>query len=103
MVVVGRGTETIGASVVTFFEPTGTNVSTRDVALRTGVKNVVPHSLGRTPTGRIIVYQDVSAIVWDGTVSSGDVADSSRYLALYCSADVIVRLWVWLCLLCARR
>lgn len=94
-VVVGRGTESASATSVLFKDPAGTDVSTRDVALSTGFKNLIPHGLGRALTGRLVTRQDADARVWDDDVDEGDVADPQRYLALRCSADVTVRLWVW--------
>jgi hypothetical protein len=103
LVVVGRGTESVSATQVTFSNPAGTDVSTRDIALQTGLKNVIPHGLGRAMTGRLIVYQSANSWIWDDSVDAGDVAEPERYLALQCTADVTVRLWVWLCLSFAKN
>ena len=71
---------------------------TKDIALKSGLVNVLPHRFGQAPTGRLIVYQSAQAVIWDKEVTALSPAfDPTRYLGLECSSDVTVRLLVFLC------
>lgn len=62
------------------------------VSLSTGDTNAVQHKLGRAPRGWIIVRQRANANIWDSQDAN---VFKTKSLALECSADVIVDLWVF--------
>lgn len=63
-----------------------------DVALVTGSVNSVPHGLGRVLTGWIPARVRAQSTLWDSQASNGQ---ASSTLALNCSANVTVDLWVF--------
>lgn len=52
----------------------------------------VPHMLGRSYQGWIILDQDGSAIIWR---DSGATSDGTKFLPLKTSANVTVNIWVF--------
>ena len=62
-----------------------------DQAITTAVTSV-PHTLGRAYRGWIVVDKQGDARVWRSTASTADV---TKFLALDCSANVTVSLWVF--------
>ena len=62
------------------------------IALDSTVTNYVSHNLGRTLIGWVLVRVRDDSTVWDAQDSNGNRANT---LALECSADVVVDLWVF--------
>lgn len=62
------------------------------VSLSTGGTNAIEHKLGRAPRGYIVVRQRANASIWD---SQDTNIFKTKSLALECSANVIVDLWVF--------
>lgn len=64
----------------------------KSVVLSTGVINAVEHKLGRELSGWIIVRKRANAQVWD---SQDTNIFKTKSLALECSANVTIDLWVF--------
>lgn len=64
----------------------------QSISLSTGGTNAVEHKLGRAPSGWILVRKRSTADVWD---SQDTNIFKTKSLALECSANVIVDLWVF--------
>lgn len=62
------------------------------VKLTTGSVNNVEHKLGRVLQGWQVIGRDSNAQIWD---SQADNVFKAKFLALNCSADVTVNLWVF--------
>lgn len=62
------------------------------ISLSTGDTNAVEHKLGRAPRGWIVVRQRAAASIWDSQDAN---VFKTKSLALECSADVIIDLWVF--------
>jgi hypothetical protein len=62
------------------------------VSLSTGGTNAIEHKLNREPRGWIIVRKRANANVWDSQDAN---VFKTKSLALECSANVTVDLWVF--------
>jgi len=60
-----------------------------NASLVSGQANRVPHGLGRTPNGYIIIYKNDTCDIWD------NANPDSLLFYLNTSADVTVKLWVF--------
>ena len=66
-----------------------------EVALTTGVENLVEHTLGKAVRGWRLVDVQGSATVWRVASPTTTGYDAARHLVLSCSANVTVKLEVW--------
>lgn len=64
----------------------------QNISLTTGATSSIEHKLGRAPVGWIIVRQRANAQVWDSQDAN---IFKTKSLALECSADVTIDLWVF--------
>ena len=65
------------------------------IALTTAVENLVEHGLGRAVAGWRLIDLQGPAIVWRVTSPATTGYDSTKHLALACSANVTIKLEVW--------
>lgn len=64
----------------------------RDVLLLSAGVTHVEHKLGRPLLGYIVVKNNTNSLIWDGEFANDN---KNLFLDLYCSANVIVSLWVF--------
>lgn len=72
--------------------PVGTDAA---IALTAGVENLIEHGLGKTVRGWRLVDIQGPAFVWRVTSPTTNGYDSTKHLALGCSATVTVKIEVW--------
>jgi len=72
--------------------PIVNGVLLRGVVLTAGQTTLVEHKLGREPLGWLEVRKRANSVVWDSQDSN---RLSSKSLALECSANVTVDLWIF--------
>lgn len=65
---------------------------TTEIPLSTTAK-VIPHGLGRVPTGWIIIKKNANAVIYDD--STGVDIDKKSFIRLTASASVTVSIWVF--------
>jgi hypothetical protein len=70
--------------------------STEDLALTTGGTYLIPHGLDGPVRGRLVVYQNANATLFDVDVASlGANVSSDRFFAVATSANCTYRLMVY--------